>query len=1759
MKGYFPVEGMFDSISDDAISQFADKLGDSDTARKAIRKLPMYPYYHVFHGVVTQVDHSYSGGFQNISLNCSDMLHFWNYHNISSNASVFGARPPGKNGLKMTFFYHNFVAMSPYEIIWTLHHDSAGAAGGVSFALSRKTNSAAVSEVGGESLFSLNVRYWEKRFSTKMYDLRLFGASGQVFSTIQAQFLGRLSRAEVNKVIGSRFPYNTHNTDSGKDRILNMAVSLQLLHTKKSWREGTTYNETPPAIAAFNYAESLGLISGRKVTIPTDEAVTDPNTGAVSIKTTNKKITTAVASNAMQLNMNNMIPFYHEVSQWGSVKLFESSYESKMDIAQKVCEVTQFEFYQDVDGDLVFKPPLYNIDTSSSRVYRIEDIDIISATYSEKEPTATYVTAKGGHFRNMALGSGLENEWGVQGQYIDYRLVAQFGWRPYSFETMYFTSARAMFFAGVNRLDRVNAGRTSANITIPIRPEMRPGYPIYIPYLDVHYYVVGFNHAYSAGGQCTTTLQCEAKRAKFFPPGDPNKTGIEAIDLKKTILPRRGLEVEGLDGKPRHVGLPNAVMALDTDTFNPLFWVVGFDVEDLAAQGSKVASRALGKMFLEIAKNEKFARVLGRGNADGSGELLVFKDATGQEFYITLNITNTETGVSPEGTQATGHSKYTVGRVYDSASLEKAVKDYVKGKESASTGAKNLQKKLKSVNGRISSLRRQMSKLPAYNADGTPNKAYEKARKKIEGDKHQNKYDRAWDALRDEVKALQEQIEKAQKLVAAADKKAAELYKGGTTQESRTQAYIWRIHRDNIRIHDGPLKAKAPTTYTQSDYEAAVELSKDFNGQKPKKESLQGMINLLSPGNNNGPVYKMIKLSGKTRTVTGVGYEQIRKDLTYSLRVLEREKDAQVRYSSNYSYIFHQVMNLTKQAWLQKEGNQVYGDVNSTYNLLEMLSDKKAIFNSGANLPGHYRYYSSAMPNKNDQGQAELQVPQVTRKSNGDLEVKYETLKKENKVVMTLVDGNGNPITKKCLQFVPSSQVTTEQENARKPEAQIIDNGEVSVGIRVAQNSKTQPHAFLATHEIKHIKFTPHDAESSRNILMPYVNPFRSFRVNTVRNAIRIKFGRVGSVGQTPKEAFETLWKDLWKDFKETLESVYPDTSAFPDLPEGDELLPRSINGPIGMSFIGKEEGGSAGPLTETLIGADGPNFPGTDKDDTYQTILYRRRGKKTVIDPDKTIADQAAEIKKAGDRWINKKRLLIKVRREIADNAFEMLNSITQSFYDELTWDLRFASESPSDHKNTNPDSKLQSEDVPYYYRRGVKRYQSTATQRAVRKRWDKDKKAQLIFKVWTKYLLAVRKVFSKRLGSPWPKARACHPTVNTDLDVIRVRVEKVKKKTSTYSPVFPVSDAKGYEVIGTYQYGRDLNILPTGNWAQMIQQDWALGLDEDTRNEFLSVLEEGGGNIFSIKGSGKNITIDPGFDLTNFAEYQNITKMIQSSSGSQSDKDKIEAARQALGGDADKRSSVVLDKMLTQLVAQRPYDKTLLNFDQIGTGGRTARFYIGLANYIATTNDAPMKLPAVNGSYSLASLANAVDKGVCTCRGADADNYMLAFSQDFVGLSALSEMSEDVKGQYGTDAISRATTWQATQIASRIQDWKDRQKLYRGQQMDKDTSQLDEIIEGANKGPGEDLFDFWREDSESRSDALDGWEDRTKALKEKAETEWAKAGVALTNTDERKGPAYTPDPSNPGYNLNGVWMGQEDRDNPGFDYNGNKLGPNT
>jgi hypothetical protein len=542
------------------------KLG---LAGQGIEDVLAYPYYHVFRGVVTQVDHSYSGGVQSISVSCASLLHFWQYHNMSTNASVFGARPTNSQ-LRRSMVGSVFTGMHPYQIIWTLHNDMVGAAGGVAWALRSKSNQDAKTEFGGESLFSLNIKYWERRFALKETKLRLHGASGELFSALQAAFLAKTKGGHLTKLLKSRF--RTQSDIKDPSGILEQAKSVGL----------------------FNRHKLNALLFAAR------------SKGADAANTAK-----------FEINLVEMQAFVSDIGNWGQINLFESAYESKLDVAQKVMGITGFEFYQDVDGDFVFKPPMYNLDTSESRVYRIEDIDIQNISFSEKEPEVTYMTVTGSHFKNLA-GMGLDGEWGVRGQYIDYRLVAQFGWRPGDFETAYFNDSRSMFFSAMTRMDILNIGVNSASVTMPIRAELRPGYPVYIPYLDCYYYCNSFAHSFSAGGSCTTSLQLVGKRSKFYAPGKPGQEGVESIDLGNTVLPERPLEILGLDGKPRLAGFPNVVMALDPDHLNPLFFIVGTDIENLATQdkgGKWHADEQVLRNLLRAAKSLGVVKAIGE---DGS-------------------------------------------------------------------------------------------------------------------------------------------------------------------------------------------------------------------------------------------------------------------------------------------------------------------------------------------------------------------------------------------------------------------------------------------------------------------------------------------------------------------------------------------------------------------------------------------------------------------------------------------------------------------------------------------------------------------------------------------------------------------------------------------------------------------------------------------------------------------------------------------------------------------------------------------------------------------------------------------------------------------------------------------------------------------------------------------------------------------------------------------------------------------------------------
>lgn len=531
MRGYFPVTGYAMKGQEGASDETADTDPAADNADDNVQ---VYPYYQVFRGVVTEVSHEYSGGFYTASVTCSSILHFWQYLYVATNGSAIGPRPPGE-GAGIDLSGHKFTSMSPYGIIYTLMRIGFGAAFGQNWTISQATNIAAVDDSSGKSLYKHAALWWEKRWQESSMRLRMYGQDGSLFNAMEQSYLGMFDMQKTNV----------------SDFIKGFNV------------------ETPKG---YDYeAEASRQKAARTL-------------GYRGTETT----AAALDASGTKLDAMKMQAYTLDLGRVGQVNLFESEYMSKLEIATTVKELCGFEFYQDVDGDVVFKPPFYNLDTSEDEVYCIRDRDLISCSESEREPEATYVKGSGSLLQNFQ--GILSGEFGTrQGKYADWRLIAQYGWRETSFESHYYSGAKQMFIGCILRLDVVNAEMRTAQITIPMRPELRPGYPVWVEHLDCFFYAKSLSHSFAPGSSAQTTITGTAKRAKWLPPGLPDRSegpgsqNLPSLDDMRLNAPGdyppmplyvfpediEGAE-EGASGPPRVMGFPNVVMALDSEKLNPL-------------------------------------------------------------------------------------------------------------------------------------------------------------------------------------------------------------------------------------------------------------------------------------------------------------------------------------------------------------------------------------------------------------------------------------------------------------------------------------------------------------------------------------------------------------------------------------------------------------------------------------------------------------------------------------------------------------------------------------------------------------------------------------------------------------------------------------------------------------------------------------------------------------------------------------------------------------------------------------------------------------------------------------------------------------------------------------------------------------------------------------------------------------------------------------------------------------------------------------
>lgn len=210
--------------------------------------------------------------------------------------------------------------------------------------------------------------------------------------------------------------------------------------------------------------------------------------------------------------------FRTQFSQAGVINFWQSEYQTKLEIANACKEAVGFEFYMDVTGDIVFKPPFYNLDILSNKpVSWVQDIDIIDWDFSENEAeVVTQMTIQGSFGGNIDFGFG--EEMVPSSSVTDYHLLRKYGWRPHSYNSEFMGDPLMMFYHGLDIMDRLNSRRHTGTVNIPLRPELRLGFPIYIAPKDQVWYIRGISHNIQFGGRATTTLNLTARREKFKAP-----------------------------------------------------------------------------------------------------------------------------------------------------------------------------------------------------------------------------------------------------------------------------------------------------------------------------------------------------------------------------------------------------------------------------------------------------------------------------------------------------------------------------------------------------------------------------------------------------------------------------------------------------------------------------------------------------------------------------------------------------------------------------------------------------------------------------------------------------------------------------------------------------------------------------------------------------------------------------------------------------------------------------------------------------------------------------------------------------------------------------------------------------------------------------------------------------------------------------------------------------------------------------------------
>ena len=223
---------------------------------------------------------------------------------------------------------------------------------------------------------------------------------------------------------------------------------------------------------------------------------------------------------------------------------FETSFRSRLEIVQELAKSIGFEFFQDTNGEILFKPPFYNMHVNEyeNPIYVLRDLDIQEADYSsDANEVVTEIKVSGKFANEVPSGSNASSI--IFGLYRSAELAAIYGIQEEEVQADFCRTSKQCLNFAISELDRINARRFTSSITIEGRPELRIGRPIFIASKNEFYYIRGLSHSFS-NGSFKTTLELDTRRRPFFRPNSiVNEANIlENVRAGESITEQKGAE-----------------------------------------------------------------------------------------------------------------------------------------------------------------------------------------------------------------------------------------------------------------------------------------------------------------------------------------------------------------------------------------------------------------------------------------------------------------------------------------------------------------------------------------------------------------------------------------------------------------------------------------------------------------------------------------------------------------------------------------------------------------------------------------------------------------------------------------------------------------------------------------------------------------------------------------------------------------------------------------------------------------------------------------------------------------------------------------------------------------------------------------------------------------------------------------------------------------------------------------------------------------